>query len=62
MVQTVIELDEPPSAPVAFRWSTRISVVLALGVGIVLGYLGWVLPSPGGSLLVPTLIVRRFSG
>lgn len=26
-------------------------------VGLVLGYLGWVLPSPGGSLVTPTLIV-----
>jgi hypothetical protein len=28
-----------------------------LSVGLVLGYLGWTLPTPGGSLVVPTLIV-----
>ena len=36
-------------------------ILLAVGggilVGLVLGYLGWALPTPGDSLLVPTLIV-----
>jgi len=32
------------------------TAIVAL-VAFVLGYLGWVLPSPGGSLVVPTLIV-----
>ena len=36
------------------RTPTKAILVL---VAIFLGYLGWVLPSPGGSLVVPTLIV-----
>jgi hypothetical protein len=29
----------------------------AIVVGLALGYLGWVLPTPGGSVLIPTLVV-----
>jgi hypothetical protein len=32
-------------------------VIAGVVVGLVLGYLGWVLPTPGGSFLIPTLIV-----
>ncbi len=56
MVQTVAELDKVED-PVPSRRHSAIAVVLALVVGIVLGYVGWVLPSPGGSLVVPMLIV-----
>ena len=35
---------------------TLVAAILAL-VTLLLGHLGWVLPSPGGSLIVPTLIV-----
>jgi len=34
-----------------------LTTAIVTSVAIVLGYLGWVLPSPGGSLVVPTLIV-----
>lgn len=34
-----------------------IEIVAILGIGLVLGYLGWLLPSVGGSLFVPTMIV-----
>jgi hypothetical protein len=34
-----------------------LTAAIVMLVAIVLGYLGWVLPSPGGSLVVPTLIV-----
>lgn len=30
---------------------------LLLSIAVVLGYLGWVLPCPGGSLAVPAVIV-----
>jgi hypothetical protein len=56
MVQTVAEPDEA-KARAPSRRGTMVAIVLAVVVGIVLGYLGWVLPSPGGSLVVPTLIV-----
>lgn len=34
-----------------------IAALILLPLAILLGYLGWVLPSPGGSLVVPTLVV-----
>jgi hypothetical protein len=51
-----------PSAPAGAEttWARRIGargLLVALPVLLVLGYLGWVLPSPGGSLLVPTAVV-----
>ncbi len=34
-----------------------VTATILVAIAIVLGYLGWVLPSPGGSLVFPTLIV-----
>ena len=56
MVQTVAELDNPEH-PGPIRRRSIVAIVLSVVVGMVLGYLGWVLPSPGGSLVVPTLNV-----
>jgi hypothetical protein len=56
MVQAVAELDKPEH-PGPVRHRSIVAIVLSVVVGIVLGYLGWVLPSPGGSLVVPALIV-----
>jgi hypothetical protein len=36
---------------------TAVTAVLLLLIAVVLAYLGWVLPDPGGSLAIPTLIV-----
>ncbi|HXA31476.1 MAG TPA: hypothetical protein VNV87_04380 [Acidimicrobiales bacterium] len=56
MVETATRLDNPePLSPPRRRPITSIALALVVGVG--LGYLGWVLTSPGGSLLAPTLIV-----
>lgn len=33
------------------------AILGAVGVGLVLGYLGWILLSPGGSIAIPTLVV-----
>jgi len=44
----------PPTADRVPAWS---SVVGAAAVGLVLGYLGLVLPAPGDSLIIPTGIV-----
>jgi hypothetical protein len=56
MVQTVAELDEAES-PASSHRGTTVAIILVVVVGIFLGYMGWVLPSPGGSLITPTLIV-----
>jgi hypothetical protein len=56
VVQTVAELGNPePRRTIGHCF--LVAIALSVVVGIVLGYLGWVLPSPGGSLIVPTLIV-----
>jgi len=39
------------------RLPAALSTAITTLAAIVLGYLGWVLPGPGGSLAVPTLIV-----
>ena len=46
---------EPP--PRSSRRIRGLAPVSGLVIGSVLGYLGWILPTPGGSLVVPTLIV-----
>jgi hypothetical protein len=56
MVQTLAELDSPEQ-PGPIRRRSIVAIVLSVFVAIILGYLGWVLPSPGGSLVVPALIV-----
>ena len=34
-----------------------VAILASILVGLIMGYLGWVLPSVGGSLVVPTMIV-----
>jgi hypothetical protein len=53
--------DRPPDV-VPPRSHAVLVVLGALGVGLVLGYLGWILPSPGGSIVLPTLIVFGSGG
>jgi hypothetical protein len=57
----VVLTVDAPAAPEAeaqpSQRSGKWGLLGALPVGFVLGYLGWVLPSPGGSLAVPTAIV-----
>ncbi len=56
-------LDPPEESDVALggtRWSGRpqlLALAAAGAVGVVLGYVGWVLPTPGNSLAEPTAIV-----
>jgi len=39
-------------------WRRRAAAVAAaVVIGVVLGYVGWVLPEPGGSVVVPTAVV-----
>ena len=42
---------------VRVRLSGLLNGAILSSIAILLGYLGWALPSPGGSLVVPTLIV-----
>lgn len=49
---------EPRDEDLHTSWRHELhAVVLAALIGILLGYLGWTLPRPGGSLIFPTLIV-----
>jgi hypothetical protein len=51
-------LREPPELSATLhRGRSSASVAGAVLVGLGLGYLGWALPVPGGSILVPTLVV-----
>lgn len=51
---SIPEPKPPEPLPLAHLTRTILAVVV---VGLLLGYLGWVLPSPGGSLVIPTLVV-----
>lgn len=54
----VVLADEVKPTDVSrLRLSVALTVAIVALVAIFLGYMGWVLPSPGGSLAVPTLIV-----
>lgn len=57
-VPVVVVADLPMEAAFGRRRHQRmLNGVLLVSVAFVLGYLGWVLPSAGGSLAIPTLIV-----
>jgi hypothetical protein len=56
-VVTVFEHLRDSNRRPAQRGHRPLAVAAALVVGIALGYLGWALPVPGGSILIPTLIV-----
>jgi len=55
MVTVAEELRPAEARPHRPRWPA--TLVTVLSVAAVLGYLGWELPRPGASLVVPTLIV-----
>lgn len=51
---------EPASAEEEPQWARGrplIAILGAIPVGLFLGYLGWILPSVGGSVIVPAMIV-----
>jgi hypothetical protein len=50
-------LKESELGTMPHRGGKSLAIVGAVLVGLVLGYLGWVLPVPGGSVIVPTLVV-----
>ncbi len=54
------EPDEADAAP--RRRIGGWGLLAALLAGVVLGYLGWVLPTPGGSLVAPTAVVAVAGG
>ena len=47
----------PIEGPRRHRHQRSLNVAFLLSVTFILGYLGWILPSAGGSLVIPTLIV-----
>lgn len=51
------EDERTENEAVSSRRPEVLASVAVIVVALVLGYLGWILPSPGGSLVVPTLIV-----
>lgn len=53
----VDSIDELESEAVVSRRGQAIALILAVLIGIALGLAGWMLPSYGGSLVVPTAIV-----
>ncbi len=56
--QVVVLVNEVKLADAGrLRLPVALTAAIVTLVAIVLGYLGWVLPSPGGSLVIPTLIV-----
>lgn len=57
MVRTAAATEPEQAGPVVHRRSEVVALVAALTVGVALGCLGWVLPTVGGSLATPTLIV-----
>jgi hypothetical protein len=58
MVDTLEELPESEARSArGSRRSDLVALAFVLVIGGVLGYLGWILPSYGGSLVLPTLSV-----
>jgi hypothetical protein len=50
-------VDAPEDTDVLLKEKWRSATAVAVLIGLILGFLGWTLPTYGGSLVVPTLIV-----